>query len=132
MSTISETRVAQREIALFGDVQISAAGDLAAGSLADLAETSADGTRLTVRTEHLDWHGKPRIVTKCTLPVTAAGCVDRIVTDLAVIEFEQNGRGERSLVLRELAPGVSIARVVEATGAMLRIPPELIRPGSSL
>lgn len=120
-----------REITLFGDVQISANGDLAAGTVADWFDAPGDISRLIVRTEHRDWQGRPRIVQRCTLPITASARVDRIITDLAIIEFEENG-GERTLVLRELAPGVSIAAVVAATGAMLRIPPELIRPGSTL
>ena len=137
MSTIHETRIAvppvkTREITLFGDVQISASGDLAAGTVADWIDAPGDVARLIVRTEHLDWHGRPRIVERCTLPITASARVDRIITDLAIIEFEENRPGERTLVLRELAPGVSIATVVEATGALLRIPPELIRPGSTL
>jgi acyl CoA:acetate/3-ketoacid CoA transferase beta subunit len=57
---------------------------------------------------------------------------ERLVAHLAVVEYEINGEGERTLVLRELAPGVSIHQVVEAIGVPMRIPPELIRPGSSL
>ena len=57
---------------------------------------------------------------------------DKLVAHLAVVEYEVTGDGERTLVLRELAPGVSIHQVVEAVGVPLRIPPELVRPGSTL
>ena len=120
------------DVAVFGALQVSASGDLAneAGH-EDLAKLDFDGVGVVVMMEHIDWRGRPRIVARCTLPVIGRACVDRIITDLAIIEFE--GRdARRSLVLRELAPGVSISRVVEATGAPLRIPPELVRPGSTM
>jgi acyl CoA:acetate/3-ketoacid CoA transferase beta subunit len=56
----------------------------------------------------------------------------RMIAKLAVVEYEVNSEGQRSLVLRSLAPGVSIHQVVEAAGVPVRIPPELIRPGSTL
>jgi 3-oxoacid CoA-transferase subunit B len=120
------------DVAVFGALQVSSSGDLAneAGK-AELADVDFEGVGVVVMMEHRDWRGRPRIVAACTLPVIGLACVDRIITDLAIIEFE-NRDGRRSLVLRELAPGVSISRVVEATGAPLRIPPELVRPGSTL
>jgi hypothetical protein len=57
---------------------------------------------------------------------------ERLVAHLAVVEYEVNSEGERALVLRELLPGASIHQVVEAVGVPIRIPPELIRPGSTL
>jgi 3-oxoacid CoA-transferase subunit B len=127
------------DVAVFGALQVSESGDLASELEAGRMVNSMEGAsidelsnnRVVVMMEHTDWRGRPRIVGRCSLPVVARGCVDRIITDLAVIEFEDR-RGSRGLVLRELVPGVSIARVVEATGAPLRIPSELIRPGSTL
>jgi len=58
--------------------------------------------------------GKPKIVNKCTLPLTSARPVDLVVTEMAVIEFA-NGRA----TLAETAPGVSVAQVLEATEAPL-------------
>jgi 3-oxoacid CoA-transferase subunit B len=120
------------DIAVFGALQVSAAGDLANedGGPA-LSQLDFEGRGVVVMMEHTDWRGRPRVVSRCTLPLVGRACVDRIITDLAIIEFEERD-GRRGLVLRELAPGVSIARVVEATGAPLRIPPELVRPGSTL
>jgi len=121
------------DVAVFGALQVSASGDLAnEDGREDLEGLDFVGGRVVVMMEHTDWRGRPRIVARCGLPVIGEQCVDRIITDLAIIEFEQKGDRPRSLVLRELAPGVSISTVVEATGAPLRIPPELVRPGSTL
>jgi 3-oxoacid CoA-transferase subunit B len=120
------------DVAVFGALQVSASGDLAnEDGRDDLEGLDFGGGRVVVMMEHTDWRGRPRIVARCGLPVIGQQCVDRIITDLAIVEFEDRD-GRRSLVLRELAPGVSISAVVEATGAPLRIPPELIRPGSTL
>ena len=64
--------------------------------------------------------GKPKILKRCTLPLTSARRISLIVTELAVIEPTEEG-----LVVRELAPGVSIGQVIEATEAKLIIPPEI-------
>jgi 3-oxoacid CoA-transferase subunit B len=124
------------DVAVFGALQVSANGDLASElgpgrMVKTMNGATLDDNRVVVMMEHTDWRGRPRIVGRLTLPLVAKGCVDRIITDLAVIEFEIR-EGRRGLVLRELVSGVSIARVVEATGAPLRIPSELIRPGSTL
>ena len=120
------------DVAVFGALQVSASGDLAnEDGGPELRALDFEGTGVVVMMEHTDWRGRPRIVAHCSLPVVGRSCVDRIITDLAIIEFEERD-GRRALVLRELAPGVSISKVVDATGAPLRIPPELVRPGSSL
>lgn len=64
--------------------------------------------------------GKPKIVSRCTLPLTSLRRVDLLVTELAVITFPQ---GEATLV--ELGPGASIEQVLACTEAKLRIAPEL-------
>jgi acetate CoA/acetoacetate CoA-transferase beta subunit len=73
-------------------------------------------TRVIVAMQHAA-KGQSKIVPRCTLPVTALRRVDLIVTDLAVIEPSEDG-----LLLKERAPGVTIAEIVDATEAILIVP----------
>ncbi|AWK89427.1 3-oxoacid CoA-transferase subunit B [Azospirillum thermophilum] len=61
--------------------------------------------------------GEPKIVERCTLPLTSVRRVDLVVTDMAVIEPT-----DRGLLLKETAPGVTVAQVLAATGAPLIVP----------
>ena len=71
--------------------------------------------------EHTDRQGNPKIVDKCTLPLTGERVVHRIVTDLAVVDVA----GDGTLILVETAPGVSIDDVQAATGVHLTVGDEL-------
>lgn len=72
-----------------------------------------DGTKVIVVMEHVTKKGEKKILEKCELPLTGPACVSQIITDLCV--FDVN-RKEGGLILRELAPGVTLEEVREKTG----------------
>ena len=76
--------------------------------------------RLIVAMEHTTKDGRPRILRECTYPLTGRGCVDLVVTDLAVVEV-----GPAGLTLREVAPGWAPGEVAAVTDAPLALAEDL-------
>jgi 3-oxoacid CoA-transferase B subunit len=80
----------------------------------------AGAKRVVVTMEHTARDGSPKIVSQCTLPLTGRRCVDLIVTEMAVVEVVKDG-----LLLKEIAPDTTLEAVKKATGAELRVAPDL-------
>lgn len=116
------------DVAVLGGLQVSARGDLAnwlvpsrgGGSIGGAMDLAVGARRLIIAMEHCTARGEPKIVERCTFPLTAERAVSLIVTDFAVISVEPDG-----LLLRELAPGVSLRDVQERTAAPLHVAADL-------
>ncbi|HXU50818.1 MAG TPA: 3-oxoacid CoA-transferase subunit B [Casimicrobiaceae bacterium] len=113
------------DLCVLGAFQVSVQGDLAnwhtgapdaipaVGGAMDLA---LGAKRVVVMMEHLTKSGTSKIVERCTYPVTGLGCVDRIYTDLAVIDVTPQG-----LVVAAMAPQVTLAELQRLTGVPLAL-----------
>lgn len=113
---------------ILGGFQVAENGDLAnwktprmgAGAVGGAMDLAAGARNVIVLMFHTAKNGEPKLLRFCTYPLTAPRCVSWVVTNLALIQIDREG-----FLLRELAPGVSVDQVRAATGAPVRLAPNL-------
>jgi len=118
-------RSGRLDLTMLGAFEIGANGDLAnwkipgkfSPGVGGGIELAQKAKRVVVLTTHLDRAGNPKLKANCSLPLTAKNCVARVFTDMAVIDVVSSG-----YKLVEVAKGISVNEVIEATGAPLEIP----------
>ena len=117
------------DLAILGAMQVAENGDLAnwmipgklvkgMGGAMDLVAGAAN---IIVTMTHASKYGQSKLLSRCSLPLTGAGCIKKVLTDLAYLEIE-NG----AFVLRETAPGVTVDEIIAKTAGKLIVPDDVV------
>lgn len=124
-TTLAMARIGRVDVTVFGALQVSEKGDLANWTtstevsqfvIGGAMDMPIGGKKVIVTMEHTTKKGNPKVVKKCTYPLTAKKCVSLIITDLAVIEVTKDG-----LLLKEVAPGWTVEEIQSLTEPQLII-----------
>ncbi len=107
------------DLSILGSLQVSRSGDLAnwiipgkkVPGMGGAMELAGKAKKLIVLMNHIDRDGNPKILEKCSLPITAAGCVNMVITDRAVFSLMEN-----ELLLTEVFPPFSLDDIRNSTG----------------
>ena len=116
------------DVSLLGALEVGVNGDLAnyqvpgkvTGSLGGAQDLAFCAKKVVVLMTHQDKHGKPKLVNRVSLNLTAPRCVERIISDIAVIDLTPDGP-----VLRELMPGWTPEEIQQVSEPTLIVPPEV-------
>jgi 3-oxoacid CoA-transferase B subunit len=116
------------DVTVLGAYEVAADGDFAnwkmagqkGGGIGGAMDLAACARHVFVAMEHVTRNGRPRLVERCAIPVTAKGAVDLVVTNYGLFAVTPDG-----LALREIAPGLTVDEVRAATGCALIVPADL-------
>lgn len=112
------------DVAILGALQVAESGDLANWRVGSKGVPAVGGAmdlvhgakQVSVITEHVTKNGEPKLVEKCTFPLTGVACITRVYTSHAVVDIKDG-----HFVLREKLPGMTIEELQAMTGAKLHI-----------
>ncbi len=115
------------DLTVLGAMQVAGNGDLANWTIPGKMVKGMGGAmdlvagvrKVVVVMEHQDKNGGSKLLSECNLPLTGAGVVDMVITDLGVFTIDKSGDGGMALI--ELAPGISLEQITAATGAAFRV-----------
>ena len=113
------------DVTVLGAYEVAANGDFAnwkmagqkGGGIGGAMDLAACARHVFLAMEHTTRNGGPRLVERCTIPVTARGVVNLVITNYGLFEITREG-----MTLKEIAPGVSVEEVKAATGCTLIVP----------